>query len=95
MIRWARLLDMFRRRMAARKHPLRPRKVCSWCTVAGRPAGLEEGDPGALVSHGICGPCRTEQLRAYEAERLEQPRPTVLSEQESLAAARLHIAGRH
>ncbi len=28
------------------------RRVCSWCERV-----LEEGDPGALISHGICPEC--------------------------------------
>ena len=28
------------------------RKVCSWCGLI-----LQEGTPGALISHGICTAC--------------------------------------
>lgn len=41
------------------KTEARFRVVCAWCEDV-----LEEGDPGADISHGICGPCE----RGLEAE---------------------------
>ncbi len=44
------------------RHPV----VCAWCC-----ASIKAGNPKLPVSHGICGPCRTEQTRKF----IPTPRP--------------------
>jgi len=46
---------------------LRLHRVCSWCDRV-----LEEGDPGALVTHACCDECAA-VLRA-EADKLKRER---------------------
>jgi len=37
---------------------------CSWCGKV-----MEEGDPGAPTSHGICSPCKDKLLQDYVDEK--------------------------
>lgn len=51
------------------------RVVCAWCPMFGRPAAvLQEGDPGAMVSHAQCPDCQAELNRQLDAlEREKKP----------------------
>ena len=40
----------------------RLKKVCSWCQLV-----MDEGDPGADVSHGMCDGCKTANTAEIEA----------------------------
>jgi hypothetical protein len=61
--------------------PAKLRRVCAWCSKksGGRfESVIEDGDPGAKVTHGICPFCKAEFDADLVARCMElRPNPTI------------------